>query len=78
MRIFSVVAIIVALAMSVFSFIEGNVFSTISAISMVVAFIFLFFYAKNKSRKLINLFAVFLAIYAVFSLIRMFTEKGYF
>ncbi len=78
MKIFSIVGIIVGIILTVLNIIDGDILTIVSSISMSVGFIFLFLYYKSKSEKFMNLFAVFLAIYAFLSLIKMFTEKGYF
>lgn len=78
MKIFSIVAIIVGVIVTVFSIIDGNVLRITSAISVTISFIFFFYYSKDKSKKFITLSMVFLAIYALLSTIKMFTEKGYF
>lgn len=78
MKIFSIVGIIVGIISTVLNIIDGDILTIVSSISMSVGFIFLFLYYKSKSEKFMNLFAVFLAIYAFLSLIKMFTEKGYF
>lgn len=78
MRIFSVTALVISLATTVFGAVEGNSLLMISSLIMCFGFIFLYFYAKNRSERLMNLFALCLGIYVVLILVRIFTEKGYF
>jgi uncharacterized membrane protein HdeD (DUF308 family) len=78
MKIFSLIAVLIGLISTIFNIIDRDFLMILSSISMSLAFAFLFYYYKNKSEKFMNLFAVFLVIYSIISLIRMFTEKGYF
>ena len=78
MKIFSIVAIVLGLIFTVFSIIDGNLLRIFSSIIFCMAFVFSFYHYKTKSQKFINLFIIFLFIYAVLSFTIMFTEKGYF
>ena len=78
MKIFSVIAAIVSLISFVFGLVERNILLIISSLSITLGFIFLYRYSQNKSEKFMRIFSLFLAIYVILNLVRMFTEKGYF
>lgn len=78
MKMFSIIAVVVSLISLVFGVTERNVLLIISSLSITLGFIFLYKYYQNKSEKFMQIFAVFLLIYIVLDLLRMFTEKGYF
>jgi hypothetical protein len=78
MKIFSIIAAILALTSVVLGFISQNILLIVSSISIFFGFIFLYKYSENRSEKFMRIFAVFLGVYTVISLLRLFTEKGYF
>ena len=77
MKIFSLTALLSSLAAAVFGIAEGNFLMTFSSIFKSAGFVFLCFYAKNRSAGLMDLFAVRPAIHVFLNFIRIFTEKGY-
>jgi hypothetical protein len=78
MKVFSVCGLLLGILSTVFGIVDQNFLLILSSVSLCGAFCFLFYYYRNKSEKFIKLFSVFLAIYIVLSLVRLFTEKGYF
>ncbi len=75
MKIFSIFAVIVGIIMTVLSIIKGDILTVFTSISVTISFVFFFQYAKNKSKKFMDLSMIFLAIYTVLITVKMFTEK---
>ena len=79
MKIFSIIAILLGIIMSVFSVISKDYLALISTLFFISTFIcFLYFYKDKTKKYLMNLATAFLLVYAVLSFVKMFTEKGYF
>lgn len=79
MKIFSIIAILLGIIMSIFSVISKDYLALISTSFFISTFFCFFYFQKDKTKKyLMTLATAFLPVYAVLSFVKTFTEKGHF
>ena len=78
MKIFAAVGLVIGLVNLAFSLFDLRVLPIIGALSFIVSMAFFYAYASRREKKYVNFASLFLFGYVVVSMIRLFTEKGYF